>query len=133
MNTAFPYFTEEDNELTDSEFFRLVFDRLAEDQKTMNTKSKHYDDDGRLQASASTIRMTVKLTNTRNGKTCSVVARPPWRVDGQWCISERQRTDAWKKLGADTDDTNAGVVSYGQPLRVTDANGWHTFTIWEKA
>ena len=28
----FPYFTDEDNNLTDKEFFEVVFDRIAQDQ-----------------------------------------------------------------------------------------------------
>lgn len=96
----------------------------------MNMKNKHYDDDGQLQASASTIRVEVTLTYA--GKTCIVKAVPPALRDGILTISERARREACKKLECDHDDPNPGIASSAN-VQVLDANGWQTFRFYARA
>ena len=76
--------------------------------------------------------MRATLTNERNGKQTHVHLRAPSIAGGIWIMSERARRAAFKRIGADWQDTNAGVVS-SHTARAVDADGYHTFTIYTKA
>lgn len=75
------------------------------------------------------MKIKATLTNTRNGQKTGVNLSPPNVHGGIWIMSERVRRAAFKRIGADWTDTNAGVVS-SHTARAVDTNGWHTFTVY---
>jgi len=75
------------------------------------------------------MRIKCTLTNRGNGQRTTVQLHQPAVPGGIWTITERARRAAFKRIGADHTDTNAGVTS-SQTVRAYDGNGWHTFTIY---
>ena len=75
------------------------------------------------------MKIKATFTNSRNGQNTGVVLRAPAIHGGIWIMSERARRAAFKRIGADWTDTNAGVTS-DRTARAVDADGWHTFTVY---
>lgn len=76
-------------------------------------------------------RIKATFTNKNNGQKTNVYLRTPMVVGGMWTISEGARRAAFKRIGADWDDHNPGVVSTAT-ARAVDSSGWNTFTIYNE-